>query len=103
MNYIYAPVTQTSLSVFEGMMLFSDVCVPQYLAVIGQEPGKLGISCFGKASLGNVLLHRCAGEQAGLGHVLIRMATGALHITNLSSQASQNSSLSIKAVNGLFN
>lgn len=39
---------------FEGMMLFSDVCVPQYQAVIEQVPGKLGISCFRKASLENV-------------------------------------------------
>lgn len=74
-------------SVFEGMMLFSDVCVPQYQAVIEQVPGKLSISCFRKASLGNVLLHRCVGDQAGLGHVLIWAAIGAY--TSQTFQAKQ--------------
>lgn len=57
--------------VFEGMMLFSDVYVPQYQVVIEQVPGKLDISYFRKACLGHVLFHRCIGEQVGLGHVLL--------------------------------
>ena len=56
---------------FEGMMLFSDVYVPQYQAVIEQVPGKLGISSLRKACLGHALFHRYIGEQVGLGHVLL--------------------------------
>lgn len=40
--------------VFEGMMLFSDVCVPQYQAVIEQAPGKLGICFFGECVFAQV-------------------------------------------------
>lgn len=58
-------------SMFKGMMLFSDVYVLQYQAVIEQVPGKLGISYFSTACLGHVLFHRYIGEQAGLGHVLL--------------------------------
>lgn len=74
-------------SVFEGMMLFSDVYVPQYQAVIEQMPGKLGISYFRKACLEHALFHGYIGEEPGLGHVLLWIATEGLHKPNIHLQA----------------
>lgn len=58
-------------SMFEGMLLFGDVYVPQYQAGTDQVPGKLASSCCRKAALRKMLLHRNIGEQMGLGHVLL--------------------------------
>lgn len=45
-------------SVFEGIILFSDVYVPQYQVAIEQVPEKVGISYFRKAVLEHTLFHR---------------------------------------------
>lgn len=70
-------------SMFEGIMLCSDVYVLQYQAVIEQVPGKLDIFYFRQTSLRNTLFHKYIDEQAWLGHVPLWIATEGLHKPNI--------------------